>query len=97
MASFPPADSRNFKTVSFNMHGYNQGISTLRNFCNDPLIDCIMIQESWCTSTNLHQVLEVSTLFTGYGISAMSKLLSNSLLKGRPFGGVYVLITQEYH
>ena len=81
-----------FKAVTFNMHGYNQGISMLNKLCNDPSVNCILIQESWCTPMNLHRILQVSPNFSGYGISAMTKVLSTSILRGRPFGGVHVLI-----
>ena len=41
---------------------------------------------------NLYKVLQISPLFSGYGISVMNKVLSNGLLKGRPYGGVHTLI-----
>src|ERR1700690_4064555 len=92
MASLIGDNSTLFKVVAFNMHGYRQGISMLLDLCKDPSIDCIVLQESWCTPMNFHKILQVSPMFSGYGISAMSKVLSNSILRGRPYGGVHTLI-----
>ena len=55
----------------------------LQNLCNDSNIDCIMLQESSCTSSNLHQILQVYP---------MTEILFRGLLRGRPFGGVQILI-----
>src|SRR5277367_2431301 len=82
------------KVVSFNMHGFNQGSSLLKDLCNpvDMFCDIILVQEHWLTSDNMIKLNNFSTLYSFYGISAMEQVVKNSVLKGRPWEGVGVLV-----
>jgi exonuclease III len=79
------------------MHGYNQGISMLQSLCDhkDLNIDCILIQEHWLTPNNLGKIKSFNN-YSFYGISAMEKAVSISVLKGRPYGGVGILIKNTF-
>ena len=80
--------------ASFNMHGLNQGRTTLDYLCSESelYVDIIFLQEHWQTPNNLDNIKHFSTLYNGYGISAMESAVSNFVLKGRPWGGVCTLI-----
>ena len=51
------------KIVSFNMHGFNQGIHTVRNMVLSSNIDIFMLQEHWLTLSNLYKF---NYCFPGY-------------------------------
>ena len=80
--------------ISYNMLGFNQGESLLKWFCEDDdlNIDCILLQEHWLTPANLYKMKTFSPNYSFYGISAMELAVSNSVLRGRPFGeaGIFV-------
>ena len=78
--------------TSFNLHGLGQGQFLLQDLCNrvaPPGI--IMLQEHWLTSSNLHK-LNISPNYTVFGGSAMDKATSQSVLMGRPYGGVAIMV-----
>ena len=39
--------------LSFNMHGYNQGVTTVSDLVESRSPDLIMLQEHWLTPANL--------------------------------------------
>jgi hypothetical protein len=41
--------------MSDNMHGYNQGYTTQRDFIDNKDVDVIMLQEHWLTPANLNR------------------------------------------
>ena len=77
--------------VSYNMHGYNQGIEGTREFIQLLNPDIILLQEHWLSSDNLFKLSEISCEYFVYGSSAMDTRLSTGPLVGRPFGGVATL------
>ena len=80
--------------VSYNMHGFNQGQNLLSSFCNEPdaNIDFILLQETWLTPTNLVKLANFDDNYTFIGVSAMEQAVSQSILTGRPWGGVGLLM-----
>ena len=74
-------------TVSYNLHGINNGRSLLIELCSDPVVSVIAIQEYWLTSNNLHLLNSIHPDFIGFGISAMSKRLEKEIYRGRQYGG----------
>ena len=84
------------KCISYNMHGYNQGSQLLSTLCESQSADFIFIQEHWLTPNKLNNILNFSVHYTGYGISAMDHCVSQSILKGRPWGGVSILVKNKY-
>src|SRR6476619_5364669 len=86
-----------FSIISYNLHGFNQGANLLRKFClssDNP--DLIFIQEHWMTSANLYKLNHFHKDYSFYGISAMDSVVSNSILRGRPWGGVSVHIKSKH-
>jgi exonuclease III len=88
------ASLSSLSVVTFNMHGFNQGRSTLDHLCsaNEVNIDVIFVQEHWLTPGNLDKIKLFSDRYIAYGISAMENVIGNSCLKGRPFGGCCSLV-----
>jgi len=46
--------------VSYNIHGYNQGFSGIKDLVNVLSPDVIMVQEHWLYSSNLFKLDEVA-------------------------------------
>ena len=44
----------------------------------------------------MSKILNFSNKYTGFGVSAIDSVLSRSILRGRPFGGVATLIRNDY-
>ena len=82
--------------TSYNLHGLNQGGSLLNDICHYDNVSVIFIQESWITPMNLDKLRQFSNKFAFYGISAMEDVVSNCVLRGRPYGGVGMLIRSNY-
>jgi len=75
------------------MHGFNQGSTLLHAMCEvEDSPDIFMIQENWLTSANLFKLSNFNSKYTFYGVSAMESALSHGILRGRPWGGVSLLI-----
>jgi exonuclease III len=89
--------SKSLHIVSYNMHGFNQGSVFLENLCNIIKPDFICIQEHWLTSIKMNQILNYSKLYCGFGVSAMDRVISQSILRGRPSGGVAVLVNNDFN
>jgi exonuclease III len=81
----------NIKLVSFNLHGFNAGLSMLRELCDDNDVGIVAIQEHWLTPDKLHLLETVHPEFTAYGISAMTNRLKSEIYRGRPYGGTAFL------
>jgi len=47
------------------------------------------------TPGHMSNILNISKQYAGYGISAMERAVSQSILKGRPYGGVATLVHIE--
>ena len=90
--------SSNFSIASYNLHGFNQGNSFLSSLCDSSkeFVDCVLIQEHWLTPDNMFKLENYSNEYRFYGISAMEEAVSHSVLRGRPFGGVGVLLKNKY-
>ena len=75
--------------VSFNMHGFNQGVQELSCLCES--FDVICVQEHWLTADNFSK-LKVNDDFVIYATTAMNTKIAKGILSGRPFGGVAILV-----
>ena len=54
-------DTKTLCFMSYNMHGFNQGVDFLNQICNS--IDCpdfIYVQEHWLTSANLNKLKQLN-------------------------------------
>jgi len=75
------------------MHGFNQGSNLLSSLCDEPeKPDVIFLQEHWLTPANLPKLVNFSSNYTMFGISAMESALCHGILRGRPLGGVSTLL-----
>lgn len=83
-----------FTVCSFNMHGFNNSKSYLRELCKDN--DVIFVEEHWLLSQHLLKFNCISDDFIFYGVSAMDNVSSQGVLRGRPFGGVGVLVRKSF-
>ena len=76
------------QVLSYNMHGFYNGLPLLKELCNDGNISLIAVQEHWLSCDKLHLLNTVHEDYVGFGISGMKDKLSSGIYRGRPFGGV---------
>ena len=87
--------NNNFTIVSFNARGTNQGDIVLNQLCNDLMPCVIFIQEHWLSSVNSDILLNFSVHYVCFFSSSMDKIVSTGILRGRPFGGVAIMIRND--
>ena len=80
------------KIVSYNMHGFRQGCPVLDDLIYSCNPDIFLLQEHWLTPANLYLFDNHFVNYFSFGSSAMSKTIESGMLRGRPFGGVIILI-----
>jgi len=78
------------RCCSYNMHGYNMGKSCLTDICS--VSDVVLIQEHWLFPDNLHVLSNIHNDFLYFANSSMEKKLTSGVFRGRPFGGVAILV-----
>lgn len=76
--------------LTYNMHGYNQGIHYIKQNCSSA--DVIFVQEHWLPPCDLHKLQNISDDFICFSSSAMCNVIDRGILVGRPFGGVAILV-----
>jgi len=81
---------------SYNIHGYNQGVTALKSLIKSKNPDVVMLQEHWLTPSNLNRLSKDFSDYTAFGCSAMDKLVSTGPLIGRPYGGMMILLKNEF-
>ena len=81
--------------VSFNMHGYNQGLHTVNDLITSSNPDIIMLQEHWLTPANLIRFCSDFPDYHMFGSSALNIAVECGPLVGRPYGGVAVLLKND--
>jgi hypothetical protein len=92
-----PIKSQCLSVFSYNMHGFNQGFSTVRDFTAlFPMSpDIILLQEHWLTPFNLNKFDKLFTNYFSFGSSAMSSCVGAGTLVGRPYGGMMILVKNK--
>jgi len=81
--------------ISYNMHGYNQGIVAIQHLIDTVAPAALLVQEHWLTPANLTRLDNISSLYFWYGSSAMSVAVGEGPVYGRPFGGTAILIKKQ--
>ena len=81
--------------MSYNMHGYNQGASLVRDIIESKSPDVIMLQEHWLTPDNLSKYNADFIEYYPFGSSAMDYAVKSGPLYGRPYGGIVTLIKND--
>ena len=82
--------------VSYNMHGFYQGIEVVKDLCcSAQSPDVILLQEHWLTPANLHLLSDNIASHYSFGKSAIDDRVTLGPLVGRPYGGAAILIKNE--
>lgn len=88
---------QSLKIASLNCHGFNQGAGAISALCdkNDLDIDIIFLQELWLTPDAFTKIESFDDNYICFGKSAMDAAVRSSVLKGRPFGGLCILLKSQ--
>ena len=89
MASVANHPNNALRICSFNMDGFDNGLSMTKDLTVSH--DIILLQEHWLLKGNLGKLDSLSTDFLSYGLSSMNAKSASGILVGRPFGGVGIL------
>ena len=77
--------------VTFNMHGFNNGNVLAKQLCSNASVVCL--QEQWLNGDQLVQSSNISSDFDVYAHSAISSRPNvATLFRGRPYGGLAILV-----
>ena len=80
----------------YNMHGFQQGAPTVDSLIAESSPDIFMLlQEHWLTPTNLCLFDKHFDSYFVYGSSVLSHCIDSGMLRGRPYGGVMILINKN--
>ena len=79
--------------TTYNLHGFNQGKVLLPSLCK--CSDIILIQEHWLYPDELYKLDRTDDNFVSIATSAMQIKTVCGPRKGRPFGGVGVLLRKS--
>jgi Reverse transcriptase (RNA-dependent DNA polymerase) len=80
--------------VTYNIHGFKQNWSYLQD--RTQFNDIIFVQEHWLLSDELNLLGNINNDFVVFAKSSMNAKCEKGLLKGRPFGGVAVLVRRKF-
>ena len=75
------------KISSFNCHSLKNSLTEVHSICSSN--DIVFLQETWLAKFELNNLNAIHQDFLGNGTSAFDSY--NSILSGRPFGGVAIL------
>jgi len=87
------ANHKSLGICSYNLHGFKSGMPFLKSLCLNN--DLIFVQEHWLQSSQLHLFNTIDDDFVFLGKSAMDDRIASGLLRGRPFGGIGVMVRQN--
>jgi len=87
------AHNLKINVATYNLHGLNQGSSFLEYL--SVYNDVVFVQEHWLAPFNINQLESACPSYVCYATSAMNDVISSGVLRGRPFGGVAVLVKQK--
>ena len=78
----------NTSIISYNMHGFNQGLHSVRDLALSSEPYMFLLQEHWLTPASLSKFDDNFPTYECFGFSAME----TGVLYVRPFGGVAILV-----
>ena len=87
--------NRLFKLISYNMHGFLQGLSAVKDLIERQSIDIFCLQEHWLSPANMTKFDFTFEDYFTCGVSAMESVVELGPLRGRPFGGVAIMISNR--
>ena len=76
-----------FKIVSYNMHGFYNGIDFVNEILNN--VDCVCVQEHWQREQSLSVFNYIDPNFASISYSSMN--VDDLHARGRPYGGLAIL------
>jgi len=83
----------NLRITTYNLHGLNQGGVLLPTLCKTN--DIILMQEHWLYPDELDKFNSIDDDFVSICSSAMAKNLDVGIRRGRPYGGVGILLRKS--
>ena len=83
----------NITVTTYNLHGFNQGSVLLPTLCKSS--DIILVQEHWLYPDELHKFNAIDDDFMSVCTSAMSNVLPMGIRRGRPYGGIGILLRKS--
>lgn len=86
----------NCNIITYNMHGFNQGAELVKSYCSNALSDFMLLQELWLSSDSLYKLDNIAHGYSCFSVSSMDSVLENGLLRGRPFGGLAILVRENH-
>ena len=87
------ATRSSLRILSFNMHGNNQSKDYLSHLCQN--FDILFLQQHWLLPSELSLLTACAPNFVVFGSSALQSSVSRDILRGRPYGGVTILVRSE--
>ena len=78
--------------ITYNCHGLLSGLQDVTELCNQ--CDLIFLQETWLLKHELFLLNNLHVLFEAFGCSAVDD--SDGIVRGRPYGGLGVLIRKSF-
>ena len=81
------------KLACYNMYGFENGYSTLKDLCDT--YDIVGVEEHWLAPYNLVKLKNFHSHYDCLCWSAMTDKLQHGLTSGRPFGGIGVLFNRK--
>ena len=79
--------------ATYNLHGLNNGIAYVHDLSNS--VDILCVQEHWLPEKGIDQLNLINKHFVSYGISGMLDINENTVMHGRPYGGIAFLWKSE--
>ena len=80
------------KVITYNCHGLLSSLQDVIELCNH--YDLIFLQETWLFKHELCILNNLHVLFKAFGCSAVDD--SDGIVRGRPYGGLGVLIRKSF-
>ena len=84
------------RIILFNMRDFHHGYPVVENLIDEIIKpDSLLLQEHWLTPVNLYKFDSCFSNYFSFGSSVICGCLESGMLRGRPFGGVMVLINEN--
>ena len=85
-------DSSKLVITSHNICGFDNSKEFLHSQCDNDNISVLAIQEHWLRppfrkNHGTNRLKQLHPKYDAHGVSGMTKVLDNQIVKGRPFGG----------
>ena len=86
---------RRLVVISYNLHGFNQGRTGIKDLMDILNPDFIMVQEHWLFPSSLFKLDEIHDEYISFGSSAMTDVLGQGPFYGRPYGGTAIIMKRD--